>query len=175
MPRLWLPGSLALFLLGQARQRRIVAKMRNPTMKMLRTTAIAILSSACASAAQPPTTTSDFGSQTLALINSYRASRGLSPLAANGTLKALARQHCRYQATRRAINHDGFRQRSAQARAAGLSVVCSENVGVGYTTPQQLFAGWRSSPGHNTNLLRPNLRYAGVAVIGGYSTFFACQ
>ncbi len=147
----------------------------NPTMKTLRTIAIAILSSACISAAQPPTTTGDFGSQTLALINSYRASRGLSPLAANGTLKALAQQHSRYQAARRSMSHDGFRQRSAQARAAGLSVVCSENVAMGYTTPQQLFAGWRRSWGHNTNLLRPNLRYAGVATVGGYSTFFACQ
>nr|WP_245268030.1 CAP domain-containing protein [Rhizobium sp. 42MFCr.1] len=106
--------------------------------------------------------TGDFGSQTLALINSYRASRGLSPLAANGTLKALAQQHSRYQAARRSMSHYGFRQRSAQARAAGLSVVCSENVAMGYTTPQQLFAGWRRSWGHNTNLLRPNLRYAGV-------------
>ena len=147
----------------------------NPTMKTLKTIAIVVLSSACISAAQQPTTIGDFGAQTLTLINSYRTSRGLSPLAANGTLKALARQHSRYQAARRTISHDGFRQRSAQARAAGLSVVCSENVGVGYMTPQQLFSGWRSSPGHNTNLLRPNLRYAGVSVVGGYSTFFACR
>ncbi|WP_088691752.1 MULTISPECIES: CAP domain-containing protein [unclassified Rhizobium] len=144
-------------------------------MKTLQAIAIMVLSSACIGAAQPPTTTGDFGAQTLALINAYRASRGLSPLAANGTLKALARQHSQYQAVRRAISHDGFRQRSAQARAAGLSVVCSENVGVGYMTPQQLFSGWRNSPGHNTNLLRPNLRYAGVSVVGGYSTFFACR
>ena len=166
---------IVCFVSAQARQRRILAKMGNPTMKTLQTIAIVVLSSAFISAAQPPTMTGDFGSQTLALINSYRASRGLSPLAANGTLKALAQQHSRYQAARRSMSHYGFRQRSAQARAAGLSVVCSENVAMGYTTPQQLFAGWRRSWGHNTNLLRPNLRYAGVATVGGYSTFFACQ
>ncbi|EPE99248.1 CAP domain-containing protein [Rhizobium grahamii] len=144
-------------------------------MKMLRAIAVAVLSSACLGAAQPPSATGDFGAQTLALINSYRTSRGLAPLAANGTLKALARQHSQYQATRRHMSHDGFRHRSAQAKAAGLSIVCSENVGSGHLTPQQLFSGWRRSPGHNTNLLRPNLRYAGVSVVAGYSTFFACQ
>ncbi|UXN67294.1 CAP domain-containing protein (plasmid) [Phyllobacterium sp. A18/5-2] len=118
--------------------------------------------------------TSDFGPQTLTLINSYRVSRGLSPLAPHRTLNALARQHNRYQAVRNTISHDGFRQRSAQARAAGLSGVCTENVGVRYRSAQQLFSGWRNSTGHNTNLLRPNMRYAGVSVVGAYSTFFAC-
>ena len=96
------------------------------------------------------------------------------PLAANGTLKALARQHSRDQAARGTIGHDGFRQRSAQAKAAGLSGVCTENVGVRYRSAQALFSGWRNSAGHNTNMLRPNMRYAGVSVYGADSTFFAC-
>jgi uncharacterized protein YkwD len=142
-------------------------------MKILHTIGIAVLISACGST-QPVARTTDFGPETLKLINSYRASRGLSPLVANETLTALARQHSRYQAARGNINHDGFRQRSAKAKAAGFSGVCTENVGVRYKSAQQLFSGWRNSAGHNTNLLRPNMRYAGVAVVGAYSTFFAC-
>jgi uncharacterized protein YkwD len=142
-------------------------------MKILQTIAIAVLVSG-AGTTQPLATTVDFGPQTLTLINSYRASRGLSPLASHGTLKALARQHNRYQAARNTISHDGFRQRSAQAKAAGLSGICTENVGVKYKNAQHLFSGWRNSAGHNTNLLRPNMRYAGVSVVGAYSTFFAC-
>ncbi|WP_315975205.1 CAP domain-containing protein [Phyllobacterium zundukense] len=143
-------------------------------MKILHAMAVAVLVSGCAGTAQPIAMTGDFGPPTLTLINSYRTSHGLSPLAANGTLKALARQHSREQAARGTIGHDGFRQRSAQAKAAGLSGVCTENVGVRYRSAQALFSGWRSSAGHNTNLLRPNMRYAGVSVVGGYSTFFAC-
>ncbi|WP_245427141.1 CAP domain-containing protein [Mesorhizobium sp. YM1C-6-2] len=119
--------------------------------------------------------TGNFGPQTLALINSYRKSRGLSPLVPNGTLQALARQHSRYQATRNRLSHDGFRQRSAAARAAGISIVCAENVGQKYRSAQSLFAGWKNSPGHRRNLLRPKLRYAGVSVVGDFATFFACE
>jgi uncharacterized protein YkwD len=135
--------------------------------------ALAVLISGCQSATQPATTV-DFGPQALTLINSYRTSRGLSPLASNATLTALARQHSRHQAARNAISHDGYRQRSAQAKAAGLSGICAENVGVKYRSAQQLFSGWRNSGAHNTNLLRPQLRHAGVSVVGGYATYFAC-
>lgn len=144
-------------------------------MKILQAIAFAVLISGSIGAARPPTVTGDYGHQALALINSYRTSHGLSPLAENGTLRALALQHSRYQAARGAINHDGFRQRSAQARSAGLSGICSENVGVGHANAQHLFSRWRNSSGHNANMLQPNLRYAGVSVVGGYSTFFACR
>ncbi|MCV3240633.1 CAP domain-containing protein [Mesorhizobium sp. ZC-5] len=136
------------------------------------TIAAAFLLSGCTT--QPAGTTIDFGAQALTQINSYRASRGLSPLASNGTLKALARQHSQYQAARGAISHSGFRERSAQAKAAGLSGICTENVGYNYRSAQHLVSGWKNSAGHNTNLLRPNIRYAGVSVVGDYATFFAC-
>lgn len=117
----------------------------------------------------------NFGPQTLALINSYRTSRGLSPLTSNGTLVALARQHSQYQSARNRMSHDGFRQRSARAKAAGLSIVCAENVAYNYKSAQHLLSGWVRSAGHRKNLLRPGLRYAGVSIVGDYATFFACQ
>ena len=144
-------------------------------MKILKAVAaIAVLVSGCQSATLPGAPTVDFGPQTLTLINSYRTSRGLSPLASDATLKTLARQHSQYQASRKAISHDGYRQRSAQAKAAGLSGICAENSGYNYKNAEHLFAGWRNSGAHNTNLLRPNLRHAGVSVVGAYATFFAC-
>jgi len=116
----------------------------------------------------------DFGAQTLALINAYRARKGLSALAPHPTLQALARQHSRYQSSRRRMSHDGFRQRSAKAAAAGLTRRCAENAGRDYRDARQLFAGWRGSSGHHRILLLPHLRYAGVSVVGRFSTFFAC-
>ena len=144
-------------------------------MKILTTMVVAVLVSGCAATSQPVANTVDFGPETLALINSYRVSRGLSPLTSHSRLGALARQHSQYQAARSAISHDGFRQRSAEAKAAGLSVVCTENVGYNYRNAQHLFSGWTNSSLHRTNLLRPNMRYAGVSVVGAYATFFACE
>lgn len=144
-------------------------------MKLLEMSAIAILVSGCAGKTQLVATTVDFGPQTLTLVNSYRSSRGLSPVASHSTLRALAGQHSRHQAAENTIGHDGFRQRSAQAKAAGLSGICAENVGYNYKNAQHLFSGWANSAGHNTNLLRPNIRYAGVSVVGAYATFFACE
>ena len=143
-------------------------------MRISKTVAVALLYG-CAGTIDSTATTGNFGPETLNLINSYRVSHGVSPLASSGTLQALARQHSQYQAARNTLSHDGFRQRSAQAKAAGLSVVCAENVGYNYRSAQQLLLGWSNSAVHRTNLLRPNLRYAGVSVVGAYATFFACQ
>lgn len=118
--------------------------------------------------------TGDFDGKTLALINAYRADKGLTKLLPSGALHTIAREHSRYQANRNNLSHDGFRQRMGKAKAAGLSPRCTENAGYNYRSPQHLFAGWRQSSGHNQNLLRPHLRYAGVSVVGRYSTFFAC-
>ena len=147
----------------------------NMRMKIVKTILMAILVSGCTATTQPVANAVDFGPETLTLINSYRVSRGLSPLAAHSTLRTLARQHSRYQSARNTMSHNGFRQRSAEAKASGLSLVCTENVGHNYRNAQHLFSGWRNSTAHRTNLLRPNLRYAGVSVVGAYATFFACK
>src|SRR5262245_57923494 len=123
-------------------------------LKVLKTIVLAVLVSGCAATTPPVANVVDFGPETLTLINSYRVSRGLSPLTSDSTLRTLARQHSRYQAARNVISHDGFRQRSAEAKAAGLSAVCAENVGHNYRNAQRLFSGWRNSPAHRTNLLR---------------------
>jgi uncharacterized protein YkwD len=144
-------------------------------MKVPKTVVLAGMASGWIGIIQPGARADDFGSQTLTLINTYRESHGLSRLTPNSILKGLARDHSRYQASRRRISHDGYRGRSAEARAAGLSGICAENVGHNYANALQLFSGWRNSSDHNINLLRSNLRYAGVSVVGNYATFFACK
>jgi uncharacterized protein YkwD len=148
-------------------------------MKFLAVTAAALVVSGCVSIfpivdSRPESKTVDFGPDTLVLINSYRQSNGVSPLASNDTLVRLAREHSQRQASIRAMGHDGFHVRAAKARAAGIGAGCAENVGRDYRDAEHLFSGWRSSPSHRRNLLQPNMRYAGVSVVGGYATFFAC-
>lgn len=38
----------------------------------------------------------------------------------------------------------------------------AENIAAGYTTPEQVVAGWMESPGHRANILNPNLTEIGV-------------
>ena len=89
-------------------------------MRIPKAIAVALLISGFASTTHAAGATGNFGPETLTMINSYRVSHGLSPLATHGTLQALARQHSRYQSARNTLSHDGFRQRSAKAKAAGL-------------------------------------------------------
>ena len=144
-------------------------------MKASKTLAAALLISGFTSTAHPVLAAGNFGPETLALINSYRESHGLAPLVPHAALEALARQHSRAQAASNRMSHAGYRERSAEARAAGLSGICAENVGHRYRNARQLVSGWVNSPPHRTNLLRSNIRYAGVSVVGDFSTFFACE
>jgi uncharacterized protein YkwD len=117
------------------------------------------------------TTPTKFDTQTLTIINNYRAQRGLRKLQMRQNLFLLARQHSRYMAARRQLSHDGFYDRF---RLSGFSS-CTENVAWNYPTPSALVSAWRKSPGHNAALLRRDLVYAGVSKVGAYATYFACR
>ena len=52
--------------------------------------------------------------------------------------------------------------------------MCVENVGWNYPSPDDQFDGWRSSPGHDHNMLDPRVDRMGVGVVAGYVTMMAC-
>jgi uncharacterized protein YkwD len=68
------------------------------------------------------------------------------------------------------LNHDHFDERFKKCRYPH----CVENVGWNFQTPEAQFAAWKSSSGHNKNLLNRKLKYTGIAKVGAYVTFFAC-
>jgi uncharacterized protein YkwD len=109
----------------------------------------------------------------LRLINGYRTTQDLEPLAMRPALAALARRHS--QTMRRAgrLSHDGFQARFRTARSNGATG-CVENVGWNYPTARAQFDGWQQSPGHDRNMLDPAITGAGIARVGPYITFFAC-
>jgi uncharacterized protein YkwD len=111
-----------------------------------------------------------FETQTLNLINTYRANRGLRRLSVHEKLYLLSKQHSRHMYTTRRMSHDGFYDRYL---LSGFST-CVENVAWNYPTPASLVQGWKSSRGHNANLLNSRIRYAGMTRVGAYATFFAC-
>ncbi|MBL0224164.1 MAG: CAP domain-containing protein [Geobacteraceae bacterium] len=114
---------------------------------------------------------SSFEDELLVLINRYRQSKKLKPLVSSPQYAELAREHSRTMQEQDRMSHDGFDDRFRRASDASS---CVENVAWNHQTPQSLFNGWRTSPGHNRNMLDRKIRRVGLDRSGAYATFFAC-
>ncbi|MCB9684082.1 MAG: CAP domain-containing protein [Alphaproteobacteria bacterium] len=118
-----------------------------------------------------------FEDEVLAQVNEQRAAGGRcgtanfppsAPLEHDVTLRGLARWYSRWMAEDGFFDHvdpngdDPF-DRMSDAGFTGATP-WGENIAAGYPDPDQVMAGWMSSPGHCANILEP-----GYAVIGiGY-------
>ena len=111
-----------------------------------------------------------FGRHLADLINRYRQSHGLAPLAISQDLVALAGEHSAAMAAQRYLTHEGFDDRYTRAR----SRICIENVGRNFQTAEALMDGWRLSPEHHRNLLEAKVARMGIGVDSRSVTFFAC-
>ena len=104
-------------------------------------------------------------------INHYRAVKGLKPLSIDGTLQGLAEDHSRSMDRKKYLSHDAFHERFIKSRRPH----CIENVGWNSPTPEDQLRAWKTSEGHNINLLNGNIKSAGISKIGAFVTFFACD
>ncbi|MEC9368491.1 MAG: CAP domain-containing protein, partial [Pseudomonadota bacterium] len=98
------------------------------------------------------------------LINAYRASQGLRPLAMDDRLARAARRHSADLAVIDRIEHKGSDGSDPwqRAREAGfVPRVAAENVGAGQRSLAEVMEGWRKSPGHDRNLLLPDATHMG--------------
>jgi uncharacterized protein YkwD len=100
-----------------------------------------------------------------AIINQYRQQKGLKPLVIDQTLMREAADHARDMAAHNKLGHDISRGTLTKRLAArGITpALAAENVSAGYHTLAEAFGGWRGSPPHNTNLLRPTAQRMGIA------------
>jgi uncharacterized protein YkwD len=102
----------------------------------------------------------------LAEINAYRATNGLPPLVLDARLSRAA-AHSADQARRERMGHsgsDGSQPMDRAARAGYRLKIASENVAAGYKSFSDVMRGWEGSSGHRENLLRPNVKAAGIAM-----------
>lgn len=104
-------------------------------------------------------------------INLYRQKHHLAPLQLTEQLNQLAAQHSEFMQQQNELNHKMFKERFRAAKRPS----CVENVGWNYQTGSDQFLGWKHSSGHNKNMLAPQITQAGIAKVGAYVTFFACQ
>ena len=103
----------------------------------------------------------------LAAVNAFRAENGRKPLALDERLSRAAAMQSEAQAGRSWIGHsgsDGSTPKARAARAGYHAKIASENVASGQKSFSDVLGFWKQSSGHRTNLLRPNVTAAGVAM-----------
>lgn len=88
-------------------------------------------------------------------VNAHRQAQGLSPLAYDARIAALAREHSAAVAQgKRAFGHDGFDARADRIRRFLPLVGMAENVyyDTRADSAGRAVQGWRKSPGHRENM-----------------------
>lgn len=103
----------------------------------------------------------------LAEVNVFRAANGLKPLMLDERLCRAAAVQSEAQAARSSAGHygpDGSKPMERAARAGYRAKIASENVAAGQKSFSDALRIWKESSGHRTNLLRPNVSDAGIAM-----------
>jgi uncharacterized protein YkwD len=109
------------------------------------------------------------------LINAYRKEKGLRPLKLNAALMEAAKMHSRDLAKWDRISHygsDGSNHWDRVKSAGYNAKVAAENVGTGQVTIEEVIKGWKTSPGHNKNLLLADAEHMGIALVQDPKTEF---
>jgi uncharacterized protein YkwD len=100
------------------------------------------------------------------MLSDYRRRHGLGSVKLDPTLNRIAADHALKMAEAGKVSHVGRGEGSfaRRLRSGGYdAAVASENVGGGYLSLEEAFAGWRKSKGHNKNMLRPDITVMGIA------------
>ncbi|MGP4091463.1 CAP domain-containing protein [Streptomyces sp. KR55] len=111
----------------------------------------------------------------VALVNSERSKAGCSPVTVNAKLTKAAQDHSADMASHKNMSHtgsDGSEPGERITRAGYSWRTYGENVAYGYSSPEQVMAGWMSSPGHKRNILNCGFKEIGVGLAqpGNYWT-----
>lgn len=109
------------------------------------------------------------------VINQYRIDHKLKPLKLNAELTAAAKLHSRDLAKWDRISHygsDGSTPWDRVKRSGYKPRVAAENVGTGQISFEEVMRGWKDSPGHNKNLLMPEVEHMGIALVQDPKTEF---
>ena len=100
------------------------------------------------------------------ILSDYRRKHGLGAVKLDPKLTRIAADHALRMAAANKVAHVliGEGSFARRLRVGGYEAsVASENIGAGYDTLAEAFAGWRKSRGHNKNLLSPEITVIGIA------------
>ena len=111
----------------------------------------------------------------LELVNQYRKQNNLKAVKLNAELSEAAKNHSRDLAKWDRISHfgsDGSNPWDRVKRTGYNARLAAENVGTGQVTIEEVFKGWKESPGHNKNLLLADAEHMGIALVQEPKTEF---
>ncbi len=123
----------------------------------------------------------EYAEQIAGIVNSERASYGLSPLKFSPKLSQAA--NVRAGEIRQLFSHtrpDGTSCFTAISDAGITYSAAAENIAYGQKSPQSVMNAWMNSAGHRANILDENMEYIGVGVayengIYYWTQFFAAS
>jgi uncharacterized protein YkwD len=105
-------------------------------------------------------------------LNNYRKANNLNIVTHDDALYTLAREHSQFMQDNNIFEHVGFDERFERANR----MLCVENLAWNYQSAYSVvWQGWKNSPGHNVNMLQPEITIVGMAWVGPYVTMFACK
>ena len=112
----------------------------------------------------------------LTLINNYRAQHGRAPLKISYKLTRPSIWKSKHMAQNNYFAHDDTpigRAWSTRVRDCGYTynTYIGENIAAGYWTAADVFEGWRTSPGHNSNMLSADYTAIGIGRFEGAGAF----
>lgn len=125
---------------------------------------------ACGASRSWGTNRADLATQIVALVNDYRASRGLQRLALSRPLIASSVWKSLHMARYGYFAHDdpappAGRAAFRRARDCGYAGgIWGENIAWGYPSAQAAFLGWLGSPAHRASIENPSFTSTGVGV-----------
>jgi hypothetical protein len=99
----------------------------------------------------------------VSMISQYRRAHGLPAVQADATLSSLAKQQANAMASHNVLSHEIGGSFKSRIQHANLGQA-GENVAMGQRSWADALRAWKSSPGHNRNLLMPGATRVGVAV-----------
>jgi len=98
------------------------------------------------------------------MISLYRGEHALSAVRTDPALQVFAQAQANAMAAHDQLSHEVDGNLKQRLDAAHLNhATAVENVSAGYFSLPDVMAGWRRSPGHNSNLLDPPMRRIGIA------------
>ncbi len=100
------------------------------------------------------------------LTNAERDKAGCGSVHLDTRLRTASRNHSVDMAQHENMSHDGSDGSTPwdRAEAAGYDAAMSENIAMGYGTPDAVMAAWMNSDGHRQNILNCDAKAVGVGL-----------
>ncbi len=100
------------------------------------------------------------------MISGFRQNNGLGAVTIDPALMQMAQSQAQAMAARDKVDNDAKGAFAKRVKAAGFdSKVSAENISAGYHTLAEAFSGWRDSPPHRANMLKPGVTRMGIAAV----------